>query len=139
MEQEGPKLRLKPLSVPKQRNVVAVKRDDEGQLESLDVRQGIYGAGREVGVHYAEWFVAKAAKESRAIPGDPVGDVGTMHMVERKPLEVLRAPTKDLGCISLVIDQLLVDEGLRVGQVVGVENCCPSDGFPEGTGRTFNR
>lgn len=129
---------MEPPRVPVQRDVVAVEGDDEGQIESLDIGKGIHRASRKVGVDEAESHVAKPAEERGAVPGDTVRSVRPVNRVERKPLEVFGTPTKYLGLVSLVIDELLIDEGLRVGEVVCVENRDPRTGLPRGTEHTLS-
>jgi hypothetical protein len=91
-----------------------------------------------VGVDDAESHVPKPAKERGAIPGETVRSVCSVNRVEGKPLEVFGTPTKKLWHVSLVIDELLIDEGLRVEQVVRVENRHPTLGPPEGTSHALN-
>jgi len=123
VKQERPEVRMKSPLVLQQRNVVAMKRHDEGQLESLHIGQRIDRAGGEVGMDDVERLRSKAPIECGADARRRVGDVCAVDRLVWKPIEVLGAPTEDLRLVSHVVDELLVDEGLGVRQKIRIEYC----------------
>lgn len=123
VKQERPEVRMKSPLVPQQRNVVAMKRHDEGQLESLHIGQRVDRAGGEVGMDDVERLRSKAPIECGADARCRVGDVCAVDRLAWKPIEVLGAPTEDLRLVSHVVDERLVDEGLGVRQEVCIEHC----------------